>query len=192
MSQHSGTQAENEAHTSAFEAANDLASIASLHWSLTHVFDIQEDVVLRLKRIGAGVTVQDHRYLNRGNVEGGQGGPPYRLLVESGIPVGAGTDSTNAQPMNPWHSIYYMVSGRNVVGHLVNEGQTISRMEALRLYTLGSAWFSHDENELGSIEVGKRADFAVLNDDYLEIPEDRITSLSSILTVVGGQIVYSE
>ena len=166
LSQHSSTQAENEAHTSAFEAANDLASIASLHWSLTHVFNIEEDVVQRLKAIGAGVTVQDHRYLNRGNVEGGQGGPPYRLLVESGIPTGAGTDSTNAQPMNPWHSIYYMVSGRNVAGYRVNEGQTISRMEALRLYTLGSAWFSHDE--------------------------EQITSLSSVLTMVGGQIVYSE
>lgn len=130
------------------------------------MFNIEEDVVQRLKAIGAGVTVQDHRYLNRGNVEGEQGWPPYRLLVESGIPTGAGTDSTNAQPMNPWHSIFYMVSGRNVAGYRVNEGQTISRMEALRLYTLGSAWFSHDE--------------------------EQITSLSSVLTMVGGQIVYSE
>lgn len=190
LSQHSSTRAENEAHISAFEAANDVASIAPLHWSLTHVFDIQEDVIERLKAIGAGVSVQDHRYLNRGNVEDGRGGPPYRRLVDSGIPVGAGTDSTNAQPMNPWYSIYYMVSGKNVAGHLVNEGQTISRLEALRLYTLGSAWFSHDEADLGSIEVGKRADLAVLSDHFLDIPENRITQLSSVLTIVGGQIVY--
>ena len=77
------------------------------------MFNIEEDVVQRLKAIGAG---------------------------------------TNAQPMNPWHSIYYMVSGRNVAGYRVNEGQTISRIEALRLYTLGSAWFSHDEEQPGSDE----------------------------------------
>ena len=192
LSQHSSTVAENEAHIAAFEGANEVAAIAPLHWSLTHVHNIESEVVQRLKTIGAGVTVQDHRYLNRGNVDRGQGGPPYRRLVDSGITVGAGTDSTNAQPMNPWMSIYYMVSGRNVAGHPVNEGQTISRMDALRLYTIGSAWFSHDEKQLGSIEVGKRADLAVLTDDYLEIPEEQIIELGSVLTMVGGQIVYSE
>ncbi len=191
ISQHSGTIAENEAHVAAFEAADEVESIAPLHWSLAHVNEIEIEVIQRLKSLGAGATVQDHRYLNRGNVTNGQGGPPYRLLVDSGISVGAGTDSTNAQPMNPWIAIYYMVSGRNVAGHAVNEGQTISRMDALRLYTIGSAWFSHDENQLGSIEVGKRADLVVLSDDYLAISEEQITSLTSVLTMVDGQIVYS-
>ncbi len=192
LSQHSGTIAENEAHVAAFEAADDVESIAPLHWSLAHVHDIEAAVIERLKSLGAGVTVQVHRYLNRGNVTSGQGGPPYRLLVDSGISVGAGTDSTNAQPMNPWIAIYYMVSGRNVVGHVVNEGQTISRLDALRLYTLGSAWFAHDEHQLGSIEVGKRADLVVLSDAYLAIPEEQISDLTSVLTMVNGQIVYSK
>ena len=192
LQQHSSTPEDNLAHIAAFEQANKMASIEDLRWSLTHVHQITPDVISRLQALGAGVTVQDHRYFNRGNVDSELAGPPLRLLIDSGIPVGAGTDSTNAQPMGPWYSIYYMVSGKNVVGNPVNASQKISRMEALRLYTLGSAWFSRDEHTIGSIEVGNLADLAVLSDNYFDIPEDEIINLSSVLTLLGGQIVYSE
>jgi predicted amidohydrolase YtcJ len=112
------------------------------------------------------------------------------MLVDLGIPVGGGTDSTNAQPMNPWYMIYYMVSGKNVGGYAVNAGQELTRMEALRVYTLGSAWFSRDDEDLGSIEIGKLADLAVLSDDYLTVPEEDIRSLRSVLTLLGGEVVY--
>tara|TARA_B100000586_G_C19733821_1_gene270915 strand:- start:89 stop:376 length:288 start_codon:yes stop_codon:yes gene_type:complete len=94
--------------------------------------------------------------------------------------------------MNPWYSLYYMVTGKNVLGQPINADQKITRLEALRLYTGGSAWFSHDEDVLGSIEVGKLADLVVLSDDYLAVPEEQILNLSSVLTVVGGKIVYRE
>jgi len=192
LQQHSSTPEDNLAHIAAFEQANEVASIEDLRWSLTHVHQITPDVISRLQALGAGVTVQDHRYFNRGNVDSELAGPPLRMLLDTGIPVGAGTDSTNAQPMGPWYSIYYMVSGKNVVGNPVNASQKISRMEALRLYTLGSAWFSRDEEAIGSIEVGKLADLAVLSDNYFEVPEDEIIDLSSVLTILGGQIVHSE
>jgi predicted amidohydrolase YtcJ len=114
------------------------------------------------------------------------------MLVDLGVPVGGGTDSTNAQPMNPWISIYYMVAGKNVGGYAVNAGQELTRLEALRVYTLGSAWFSQDDDDLGSIEVGKFADLVVLSDDYLTVPEDDIRNLRSVLTLLGGEIVYAD
>ena len=94
--------------------------------------------------------------------------------------------------MNPWDSLYYMVTGKNVRGDVVNGDQTISRLEALKLYTIGSAWFSHDEDDLGTIEVGKLADLVVLSEDYLAVPEDEILDIYSVLTVLGGEVVHSD
>ena len=192
LQQHSSSPEQNQAHLQAFEAANEVASIRDLRWSLTHVQQITETDVERLKALNAGVTVQDHRYLNRGNVTAKLAGPPLRMLVDSGIPIGGGTDSTNAQPMNPWYSIYYMVSGKNVVGNPVNASQKISRLEALKIYTSGSAWFSFDDDELGTIETGKLADLAVLSNDYLKVAEEDITGLSAVMTILGGRVVYPE
>ena len=84
-----------------------------------------------------------------------------------------------------------MVTGRDASGRLVNPGQQITRMEALRIYTMGGAWHTFDEEELGSIEVGKLADLVVLSDDYLSVPEQSIRTLSSVLTLVDGTIVHA-
>ncbi|MEE9570277.1 MAG: amidohydrolase family protein, partial [Gammaproteobacteria bacterium] len=189
LQEHSGTTEENYYHIEAFEAANDIAPIADLHWSLTHVHEIDSEILDRLMALGAGVTVQNQRFYS---VDAERAGPPFRLIVRSGIPAGGGTDSTVGHPINPWYSIYYMVSGKNVVGDPINAEQKISRMEALRLYTVGSAWFSHDADELGSIEVGKYGDIVVLNDDYFEVDEEDIQNLSSVLTVVGGAVVHAD
>ena len=188
LQEHSGTAEENDYHIEAFEAAHAIAPISDLHWSLTHVHEIDREILDRLIALGAGVTVQNQRFYS---TDADRSGPPYRLIVDSGIHVGAGTDSTVGHPMNPWYSIYYMVTGKNVLGDEINADQSISRLEALRLYTIGSAWFSHDENDLGTIEVGKHADFAVLSDDYFTVPEDRIPDLASVLTLVGGKVVHS-
>lgn len=192
LEQHSSQPAENRAHIAAFEAANEVASIRDLRWSLTHVQQITPEIAQRLKNLNAGVTVQVHRYLNRGNLTNNQGGPPLRMLTDMGIPIGGGTDSTNAQAMNPWQSIAYMVTGLNAGGFAVNAGQELTRMEALRAYTMGSAWFSKDENDLGSLEVGKFADLAVLNEDYLSVSDSDIRHLRSLLTLVNGEVVYAD
>ena len=187
LQEHSGTKEENDYHIQAFEAANEIAPIADLHWSLTHVHEIEQDILDRLIAMGAGVTLQNQRFYSTDRA-----GPPFRLIVDSGIPVGGGTDSTVGHPMNPWYSIYYMATGKNVLGVEINADQKITRLEALKLYTIGSAWFSHDENDLGTIEVGKHADFAVLSDDFLTVPEDEILNLNSVLTIVGGKVVHSD
>ena len=69
--------------------------------------------------------------------------------------------------------------------------ETPTREEALRLYTLGSAWFAHDEARRGSVEVGRMADLAVLSMDYASVPVEEIGGIESLLTMVGGRIVYA-
>ena len=70
--------------------------------------------------------------------------------------------------------------------------QAITRLEALRAWTLGSAWDAHSEDDPGSIEPGKLADIVVLSDDYLTVPDDALRNLKSVLTLIGGNIVYSD
>jgi len=65
------------------------------------------------------------------------------------------------------------------------------RIDALKFYTLGSAWFSFDEGKRGSLDVGKLADLAVLSADYLTVPVEKIGGLESELTMMGGKVVYA-
>jgi len=94
---------------------------------------------------------------------GGRGGPPLRTIVDSGIKVGAGSDSAQISTLNPWNMISYMVTGRSSDGMLINGGQQLTRLEALRLYTAENGWFLKEERDLGTIESGKWADFVVLD-----------------------------
>jgi predicted amidohydrolase YtcJ len=85
-----------------------------------------------------------------------------------------------------------MLDGRTVSGTAMRgPEETPSRLDALRMYTVGSSWFSHDDDERGSLEVGKLADLAVLSQDYMTVPLDRIGETESLLTMVGGTIVHA-
>jgi hypothetical protein len=64
-------------------------------------------------------------------------------------------------------------------------------MEALRLWTVGSSWFSSDEGKKGALVPGQLADIAVLSADYFSIPEEEIKKLQSVLTLVGGNVVHA-
>jgi len=91
--------------------------------------------------------------------------------------------------------IYFMVTGKNAAGTLINDGQQISRETALRLYTANNGWFFHEEDKLGSIESGKLGDLVVLSDDYFDshkVADDGIKQMHSVLSVVDGKVVYSE
>ena len=188
LSQHSASAGEHEAHIRAFEAVSAGTPLAELRWAIEHGFELTTDHLRRLDAIGAGVTVSNTAFLP---ITPLLGSAPFRDVVDSGIHAGASSDSSNIAPLNPWAHISYMVTGRNAAGQLVNDGQQITRMEALRLYTTGSAWFSFDEAELGSIEVGKLADLVVLSDDYLSVAAEEIRTLSSVLTTVGGRVVHA-
>ncbi len=187
--QHSLSAAENELTVSTFEAVNKTTPIKDLRWSLAHVGSVDAATINRLKAMGAAIAVHPFQFL-----AGGRGGPPLRTIVDSGIKVGAGSDSAQISTLNPWNVIAYMVTGKASDGSLINAGQQLTRMEALRLYTAENGWFLKEEATLGTIEPGKLADVVVLSDDYFDpkrVPDDAIRKLKSVLTVVDGKVVHN-
>jgi predicted amidohydrolase YtcJ len=189
--QHSLSPAEDKLTIETFETVNTTTPIAGLHWSIAHAPRIDAPTIGRFKALGAGIAVHPFAYL-----AGGPGaGPPLRTIVDSGIHVGAGSDSAQISTLDPWLMIYYMVTGRNSSGALINPGQLLTRMEALRLYTADNGWFFHEEDRLGTIETGKLGDVVVLSDDYFDpkkVTDEGIKRLRSVLTIVDGRIVHDE
>jgi hypothetical protein len=109
-----------------------------------------------------------------------------------GIPVGAGTDATRVASYNPWLSLYWLVTGKTVGGTaLYSEANRLSREEALMLYTKGSSWFSGESGKKGAIVIGQLADVTALTEDYMSVAEEKIKGIESVLTIVGGKIVYA-
>jgi predicted amidohydrolase YtcJ len=185
LQQHSITPKENDFHLDAFRSIAREHPIDRLRWSIIHVQSIDEPRLKALQQLGCGASAQTWTYFGNG------GGPPFRRLVDSGIHAGVGTDSTNVSALDPWVSLFYMTTGRNVAGVLTNAGQQVSRVEALRLYTEGAAWFSFDDHHVGSFVTGKYADLAVLSHDYLTVPETTIRRIESVLTLLGGKVVHA-
>ncbi len=188
MHTHSLTADENNAHIAGYQEANAEHPIRDLRWSLAHVNVITAELVRALADMGVGVTAEGWRYTTPAGAA--PLGPPWRMLVDAGLHVGGGTDGTNVGPFNPWLIIFYMSTGRNNAGDLVNPGQSVSRLEALRIYTKGSAYHSFDEEQLGTIEIGKLADLVVLSDDPLTVSDDKLRKISSVLTLQAGKIVH--
>jgi predicted amidohydrolase YtcJ len=189
--QHSLSLAEDKLTASTFEEVNKITPIASLRWSVAHVPRIDQETVSRFKALGAGIAVHPFEYL----AGGPNAGPPMRMILDSGIHSGAGSDAAQISTLDPWPMIYYMVTGKNSSGVLINDKQQLTRQEALRLYTAENGWFFHEENTLGSIEVGKLGDLVALSDDFFDpkkVPDEAIKHLHSVLTVVGGGVVYNQ
>jgi len=181
-----------------FERVDREAPIRDLRWFLDHCETISDRNLERVKALGGGIAVQ-HRmafqgeyFVNRYGAAAAQRTPPVRRMLEMGVPVGAGTDATRVASYNPWTSLYWLVTGRTVGGMaLYPEENMLSREEALRLYTQGSAWFSREESAKGRIAAGQFADLAVLSEDYFEVPVERIRGIESLLTLVGGRVVHA-
>ena len=174
---------------------NELAApgIKNLRWVVAHVPFITPEYVTKLKALGGGASVLGGwRYIS-GTAQ--QNGPPFKLLKDSGIPMGMSSDGMQISPMNPWLGLYYVVTGKNARGDAINAGQTLERNDALRLYTASNGWFLHEEDSLGTIEPGKYADLVVLSGDYFDakaVPDEAIKKIQSLLTVVGGRVVFGE
>jgi predicted amidohydrolase YtcJ len=117
--------------------------------------------------------------------------PRLRQLVDSGVPLAMSTDAYRASTFNPWVGISWMVSGKSVSGsEVLAKNNRLSRIEALKLFTSGPAWFMNAESEIGVIAPGNLADFALLDRDYLTVPEDQIKYIASVLTVMNGRVVF--
>ncbi|KAK8040012.1 hypothetical protein PG993_008423 [Apiospora rasikravindrae] len=186
---HSLTADDFRTQIEAFEKVDAEVGLRDLRWVVAHVPLITAEYLARLKKIGGGVNLSSWQYLAGA---GPSAGPPYRTIVDSGIPAGIGGDGMQIAPMNPWVQAYYAVTGRNALGDQINEGQQITRREFLRMYTRANQWFlgGPDEALLGALEVGRLGDVVVLNDDYFDVPDEDLRKLSSVLTVVGGAVVH--
>lgn len=180
-----------------FEAIDRDVPFHGLRWFFDHAETITPQNLERVKALGGGIAIQDRmafqgEYFRERYGKGAtEHTPPIRRMLEMGIPVGAGTDATRVASYNPWVSLYWLVTGRTVGRlQLYPEANRLGREEALRLYTVGSSWFSGEEAKKGTIAPGQFADLAVLSADYLTVPEEEIRGIESVLTIVGGRVVY--
>jgi len=180
-----------------YEEVNREVPFEDFHWFFDHCETISDRNMERVKALDGGIAVQDRMafqgeyFVERYGEKQTRRTPPIRRMLELGIPVGAGTDATRVSSYNPFIALYWLITGKTVGGRaLYPESNRFDRMEALRLYTVGSSWFSSEEGKKGSIAPGQLADLAVLSADYFSIPEEDIRRLESVLTIVGGRIVY--
>jgi len=195
---HCNTDAAADAILTVFERVDHEIPIKDLRWSLAHLNDASVATLRRMKALGMGWTMQDAMYFEGEQNERSRGAeavrrmPPVETAREMGVPVGAGTDAHRVAPYSPFTALQWALDGKSVGGKaLRGPEETPTRANALRAYTQGSAWFSHDDDKRGSLEVGKFADLAVLTKDYMTIPVEQIGGLESLLTMVGGKVVYA-
>jgi predicted amidohydrolase YtcJ len=181
-----------------YEEVNREIPFGGLHWFFDHCETISDRNLERVKALGGGIAVQNRMafqgeyFVERFGLQQAKRTPPIRKMLELGIPVGAGTDATRVSSYNPFLSLYWLVTGKTIGGlSLYPEENRFDRGEALRLYTVGSSWFSSEDGKKGSIAPAQLADLAVLSADYFSIPEEEIKQLESVLTVVAGKVVYA-
>jgi predicted amidohydrolase YtcJ len=180
------------------ERVNAETPFASLRWSIAHLNDASPQSLKRMQALGLGWLVQNAFYF-RGEAFLGQRGaevarlsPPIVTALRMGMPVGGGTDAHRVMGFSPFVSLQWMLDGKTIGGAAMRAAEELpSRIEALKLYTQGSAWFTFEDNERGALAVGKLADLAVLSRDYLTVPVEEIGGTVSLLTMVGGRIVYA-
>jgi predicted amidohydrolase YtcJ len=180
-----------------YEEVNREIPLQGLHWFIDHAETISQRNMDRIAALGGGIAIQ-HRMAFQGEYFRDRYGakalrrtPPIREMLSAGLPVGAGTDATRVASYNPFVSLYWLVTGRTLGGlAMYDDGNRLDRIEALRLWTVGSSWFSSDQGAKGAIVPGQLGDLAVLSADYFSIPEEEIKDLESVLTIVGGKVVY--
>src|SRR5690606_4107975 len=164
-----------------------------------HAETVDEEDLSRIKALNGGISIQARMayagefFVERYGADKAKQALPIRKMIELGLPLGAGTDGTRVASYNPWPALYWLITGKTVGDfQLAEPSNQLSRVEALQIYTQGSAWISHEETVKGTLEKGMFADFAILSDDYFTVPEQKIKSIKSVLTVVGGKVVYGD
>ena len=183
-----------EQFVTAYEELNKATPIKGLRWSFSHLDQIDEQQLQRMKRLG--MTAQIHsRPLIQGvlmhKVHGDAAWdmPPFRRVQDSGIVWGLGSDATAVTTSNPFYTLGFAVTGKMVGGHHVNR-QSITREEALIAHTRSNAFILFQEGNLGSLQKGTYADLLVLDRDYLTVSADAIKDLKPMMTMIGGKVVY--
>jgi predicted amidohydrolase YtcJ len=179
------------------EKVNQDSPLNGLRWFFDHAETISDKQLARVKALGGGIAVQNRMYF-QGELYWKQYGaqtrqmPPIKKMLEMKIPVGLGTDGTRVSSYGPWPSIYWAVTGKTAGGLSVwQRKDVLSRYQALKLMTQGSAWMSGEEKVKGTLAVGQYADVVILPQDYFAMDVEKIKNLEASLTIVNGKVVYA-
>ena len=166
-------------------------------WFIDHVETFSPGNLERIAKLGGGVALQNRLqfqaedFIKNYGVEKLRTTPNFRRILDLGVPVGAGTDSTRVSSYNPWYSLQWLSTGLSRGGmRMYSDDNLLNREEALRLWTADAAWFTGDAGRKGAIKAGQLADFIVLDRDYFAVTDAEIAKLKADLTVLGGNVVY--
>ena len=178
------------------EKVNARTPLNGLRFIIDHAETITDQDIARIKKLGGGVAVQDRMHF-QGEAYWKRYGeqtrqmPPIRKLLDAGVPVGLGTDGTRVSSYNPWPSLYWAITGKTAGGlQIWQDKDRLSRYQALKLMTTGSAWMSGEEKLKGTIARGQYADLVVLPKDLFTMEPEAIKRMESLLTIVNGKVVY--
>jgi predicted amidohydrolase YtcJ len=180
-----------------FERVNQDIPLDGLNWFFDHAETISDESIDRIAALGGGIAVQ-HRmayqgeyFVERYGFGAAEATPPIKRIMAAGLKISAGTDATRVSSYNPWVSLAWLVTGKTVAGfRLYPPRNCLDRETALRMWTENVTWFSNEEGKKGRIQVGQFADLMVPDRDYFACAEDEIADTTSLLTMVGGKIVY--
>ena len=184
-----------EAFLNEYESINKERPIKGLRWSFSHLDQVSEAQLERMKKLGMSAQIHSRPLIQGALMHKVHGDkawdmPPFRRIQDSGIHWGLGSDATAVTTSNPFYTLSFAVTGRMIGGRPVNR-QTITREEALIAHTRSNAVFLFQEGNLGSLAPGKYADLLVLDRDYLTVPDSEIKDITSRVTMVGGRIVHN-
>jgi predicted amidohydrolase YtcJ len=182
----------------AYEAANAERPIAGRRWAIEHLLVSRPDQLARLKKLDVVLSVQHHLYLAAPSLKKYLGSErasqitPVKTYLDQGFLVVGGTDSP-VVPFNPFWAFYHFLTRNTITDGVYGENERVtSRVDLLRMITINYAKLTGEAEVKGSIEAGKLADFAVLSDDLLTVPEQSIPRIKALATYVGGKEVYRD
>ncbi|MGW0935590.1 amidohydrolase [Streptomyces sp. NPDC002666] len=171
---------------------------AGNRWLFDHAETVSADSLDRIAALGGAMSVQNRlsfqgeAFVSRYGPGAAADAPPVRAMLERGLTVGAGTDATRVSTYNPWIALHWLVTGRTVGDLIVRPPHNrVDRRTALAMFTEAGASLTGEEEVKGVLRPGFLGDFAVLSEDYFTVPEPEIAHIESLLTVVGGRIVYA-
>ncbi len=183
-----------DAFLDTYESIAKTNPIKGLRWSFSHLDQVTPAQIERMKQLGMSAQIHSRpliqgALMHKVHGERAWSMPPMRMVQDSGIPWGLGSDATAVTPSNPFYTLSFAVTGEMVGGRKVNN-QTITREEALAAHTRNNARFLFQDGSLGSLQKGYLADLLVLDRDYLTVPASQIKDIKPVITMVGGKLVY--
>lgn len=184
-----------------FDVVEEIAKdypVRDLRWTVLHLYNASEDNLKRMKALGLIWGVQDGPYFGGERlqhdvgVEKARALPPIATALRLGLTVAGGTDAHRVSSYNPFVALQWYLDGTTIGGVKTRgDAEAPSRRQALEMYTRNSAFMANDDDKRGTLEPGKFADLAVLSSDYLTAPVSEIGKIRSLLTIVGGKVVYA-